>query len=355
MKLGRIAALFILAVSVAACGGGPTSQVVPGKKVALLLPESAPARYESQDLPLFRTKLQALCADCTVLYQNAGGDAATQRSQADAVIAAGANVLVLDPVDPSAGFAIASTAASHHVPVVAYDRLVMNVSSVRYYVGFDDAAIGTLQGTALLAALKGSHPAVVMLNGDPADRDATALKKAVHTVIDGKVVVAREFDTPASSSDAAQAEMTQALTGLSGKVDGVYAANDEMASGALAAIKAAKLTTTPPITGGDSELGAVQRIVAGDQYMTVYRPVRQEAEAAAQLAYDLAYGVGVAPAVTGGNTMDNGAVQVPAVLVQPVAVTRRTVLSTVIADGFWTRAQICTADYAAACRAAGLS
>jgi D-xylose transport system substrate-binding protein len=89
--------------------------------------------------------------------------------------------------------------------------------------------------------------------------------------------------------------------------------------------------------------------------MTVYRPVRQEAEAAAQLAYDLAFGVAVGSAVTGGNSADNGATKVPAVLIQPVAVTRRTVVSTVIADGFWTRAQICTADYAAACRAAGLS
>ena len=89
--------------------------------------------------------------------------------------------------------------------------------------------------------------------------------------------------------------------------------------------------------------------------MTVYRPVRQEAEAAAQIAYDLVFGVPVGASVTGGQTVNNGAVDVPAVLVQPVAVTRRTLLATVVTDGFWTRQEICTADYAAACRAAGLS
>ena len=355
MKVARITALVVVALSLAACGGGVQSQVVPGKKIALLLPDTTSPRYENHDRPLFQARLQSVCGDCTLMYRNANGDAAAQRQQANYVLGAGANVLVLDAVDASSASAIASAAAQRHVPVIAYDRLVMNVSSLRYFVGFDDAAIGTLQGDALLAALRSAQPAVVMLNGDAADRDANALKTAVHKAIDGKVVVAKEFDTPASSSDGAQLEMTQALTALNGAVDGVYAANDEMASGAVAALKAAKLKTMPPVTGGDTELSAVQRIVAGDQYMTVYRPVRQEAEAAAVIAYDLAYGVAVSPSLTGGNTTDNGAVEVPAVLIQPQTVTRRTVISTVIADGFWTRADICTAEFAEACRAAGLT
>jgi D-xylose transport system substrate-binding protein len=328
---------------------------VPGKKIALLMPDSTSTRYENQDRPLFQARLRSVCGDCTVLYRNANGDAAAQRQQADYVLGAGANVLVLDPVDAATGSAIAAGAARRHVPVIAYDRLVMESPAVRYFVGFDDAAIGALQGDALLAALKPSQPSVVMLNRDAADPDAGALKKAVHRAIDGRVLVAKEYDTPASSSDGAQLEMTQALTALNGKVDGVYAANDDMASGAVAALKQAKLKTLPPVTGGDAELSAVQRILSGDQYMTVYRPVRQEAEAAAEIAYDLAYGVPVEPALTSGSTVSNGAAYVPAVLVQPLAVTRKTLLGTVIADGFWTRADICTAEYAQACHAAGLS
>jgi len=355
MKLARITASLVLALALAACGAGATSQVVPGKKVAFLLPDSTASRYENQDRPLFEAKLQSLCSDCAVLYRNANGDAAVQRQQADYVLGAGATVLVLDPVDASSAVAIAASASRRHVPVVAYDSMVMDAAAVKFYVGFDDAAIGALQGASLLAAMKASKPSVVMLNGDPSDREASLLKNAVHKALDGKVTVAKEFDTPASSSNDAQLEMAQALTALSGKLDGVYAANDDMASGAVAALKQAKLKTMPPVTGGDTELTAVQRIVAGDQYMTVYRPVRQEAEAAAQIAYDLVFGVPVGASVTGGQTVNNGAVDVPAVLVQPVAVTRRTLLATVVADGFWTRQEICTADYAAACRAAGLS
>src|SRR2546423_12403965 len=125
-----------------------------------------------------------------------------------------------------------------------------------------------------------------MLNGDPADRDAGALKKAVHKAIDGKTTVAKEFDVAAASSDGAQLARAQALTALKGKVDAVYGANDEIASGAGAAMKQAGLKTLPPVTGGDTELSAVQRIISGEQYMTVYRPVRQGAEAAAPVAYD---------------------------------------------------------------------
>ena len=355
MKFARITALLVLALMLAACGAGVTTQVVPGKKVAFLLPDSRASRYETQDRPLFQSKLQSVCADCAVLYRNANGDAAAQRQQAEYVLGAGANVLVLDPVDSSAALAIASSAAGRHVPVIAYDRLVPDSAAVKYYVGFDDAAIGALQGSSLLTAMKAAQPSVVMLNGDPADRESGVLKNAVHKTIDGKVTIAQEFDTPASSSDGAQLEMTQALTALSNKVDGVYAANDDMASGAVAALKEAKLKTMPPVTGGDAELSAMQRIITGEQYMTVYRPVRQEAEAAAQIAYDLVFGIAVVSSLTGGHTVSNGAVDVPAVLIQPVAVTRRTLLSTVIADGFWTRADICTADYAQACQAAGLS
>ena len=355
MKLARIAALVLVVLSLAACGGGVQSQAAPTKKIAFLLPESTTPRYEHQDRPLFLAKLQSVCGDCTVVYRNANGDAAAQRSQAEYVLAAGASVLVLDPVDASSASDIVAGAARRHVPVIAYDRLVMNTRALRYYVGFDSTAIGTMQGDALLAAVKGSPPSVLMLNGDASDHEAAMLKAAVHKAIDGKVSIAREFDTPAASADGAQLETTQALTTLDGKLDGIYAANDDMASGAAAALKGAKVKTMPPITGGDTELSAVQRIIAGDQYMTVYRPVRQEAEAAALLAYDLAYGVAISTGITGGKTLNNGAADVPAVLIQPVAVTRLTVVSTVVADGFWTRADICTPDYADACRAAGLT
>ena len=333
MKANRIAAaLVVLGFSAVACGASSGSGgVTPGKKIAFLAPDAS-ARFENQDRPLFQSKVQSLCSDCEVIYRNAGGDATLQEQQAQSAIAAGANVIVLDPVNTTFASAIAAAAAKRHVAVIAYDRLVLNAAGVTYYVAFDNETIGALQGDALLTAMKAStKPTVVMIHGDPADLNAELLKKAAHGALDGKVTIAKEYDTPASSPGDAQLEMTQALTALNNKLDGVYAADDGVAGGVVAAMKAAGLTTLPPITGGDAELSAVQRILAGDQYMTVYRPVKQEAEAAALLAYDLAFGVSVAAAVTGGKTVNNSARDVPALLVEPQTVTRRTLISTVIA------------------------
>ena len=355
MKVTRITVVLIAGICVAACGAGASGQAVAGKKIAFLTPD-ATARFKSQDRPLFQARVRSICSDCEVMYRNAGGDPATQMQEADALLSAGASVLVLDPVDGSGASAIVASAARRHVPVIAYDHLVLNTPDVAYYVAFDDARVGALQGTALLNAMKGSaNPTVVMIHGDPADHESALLKKAVHTALDGKVTVAREYDTPPPGPENAQSEMTQALAALQKRVDGVYAANDDVAAGAVTALKAAGLKTLPPVTGGDAELPAVQRILAGEQYMTVYRPVKQEAEAAAALAYDLALGVSVPAAMTGGTTVNNDAREVPAVLVEPLAVTRKELVSTVLADGFWTRTQICTADYARACQAAGLS
>ena len=148
--------------------------------------------------------------------------------------------------------------------------------------------------------------------------------------------------------------MQQALTALGNKVDGVYAANDGTASGAIAAMKAAGLDPLPPVTGQDAELAGIQRILVGEQYMTVYKAIKPEAEAAAQLAYDLLTQTQVPADMTNGKTVNNGTYDVPSVLLTPIAVTKDNIKDTVVKDNFWTVAQICTADYADACAAAGL-
>jgi D-xylose transport system substrate-binding protein len=148
--------------------------------------------------------------------------------------------------------------------------------------------------------------------------------------------------------------MQQALTALGNKVDGVYAANDGTAGGAIAAMKAAGVSPWPPVTGQDAELAAIQRILIGDQYMTVYKAIKPEAEDAAVLAFDLATNVAIPASATQGATTNNGTKDVPSILLTPVSVTKDNVKSTVVADGFWTREQICTGEYAAACSQAGI-
>jgi D-xylose transport system substrate-binding protein len=335
--------------------GGGKESASPPKKIALLLPESKTARYESKDRPFFEAKVKALCPACEVLSSNANQDAAAQQAQAEAALTNGAQVLVLDAVDSASATLIATKAKAQKVPVVAYDRLIPGTDAIDYYVSFDNEAVGELQGRALLEALRGKANArVVMIDGAATDSNGLLFKKGAHAALDGKVAILKEYDTPDWSPDKAQDEMTQALTAIGDGLDGVYAANDGTAGGAIAAMKAAGLKSLPPVTGQDAELAAVQRIVLGEQYMTVYKAIRPQAEAAAVIACHLVAGEAVPAEITGGKVVGNGKKDVPAVLLVPVSVTKANVKSTVVADGFWTAQQICTARYEGACKALGL-
>jgi D-xylose transport system substrate-binding protein len=325
------------------------------KKIALLLPESKTARYESKDRPIFEAKVAKECPDYQVLATNANQDAAQQQAQAEAALTNGATVLVLDSVDAASATAIVMNAKAANVPVIAYDRLVRDTLGIEYYVSFENEAVGKLQGEALVRVLAGkTDPRVIMINGSPSDNNGLLFKKGAHSAIDGKLRVLKEYDTPDWSPDKAQDEMTQALTSVQNQLDGVYAVNDGTAGGAIAAMKAAGVNPLPPVTGQDAELAAIQRIVLGEQYMTVYKAIKPQAEAAAVIACDLAMGRAVPAEVTSGKTVNNGAKEVPSVLLVPIAVTRENVKDTVLRDGFWTKEQVCRGPYDSACRAIGL-
>jgi D-xylose transport system substrate-binding protein len=338
-------------------GGGTGVNVNDGFKIGLLLPESKTTRYESFDRPLIEEKLKELCPKCEVLYQNADQDSAKQQSQAEAMLTQGVKVMILDPVDAKAVSGLVANAKSQNVPVVAYDRLA--TGPINYYVSYDNKVVGETQGQALVDALKaGGDPKrgqIVMINGSPTDPNAADFKAGAHSKLDGQVTIGAEYDTPDWSPDAAQKEMEQAITQLGrDKIIGVYAANDGTAGGAIAAMKGAGFTTLPPVTGQDAELAAIQRILTGEQAMTVYKAIKPEADVAAQMAIAAATGqplTGTPPTTT----VNNGSADVTAVLLNPVAVTKANVKDTVIKDGFYTAAQICTTQYAKACAAAGIS
>jgi D-xylose transport system substrate-binding protein len=328
-------------------------------KIALLLPESKTARYESQDRPNFERKLKELCADCDVIYSNADQDASKQQSQADAAITNGAKVLVLDPVDSASAASIATKAKTQNIPVISYDRLITG-APVDYYISFDNVKVGELQGNALSDKLSSDgNPKgpIIKINGAPTDNNAKLFKQGSNDVFASKgVTIAKQYDTPDWSPDKAQTEMEQAITAVGkAKIKGVYAANDGTAGGAIAAMKSAGMDPKQiPVTGQDAELAAVQRILAGEQFMTVYKAIKPEAEAAAQLAYDLLNGKTPDASTVNGKT-DNGSGQIPSVLLQPVTVTKDNVKDTIVKDGFWTAAQLCTGEYKAACTSAGIS
>jgi len=341
-------------------GNSSSSSSSGGKsgKIALLLPENKTARYEAQDRPLFEAKMKQLCPNCEVVYSNAAQDASKQQQQAEAAITNGAKVLVLDPVDAGSAGSIVARAKQSKIPVVSYDRLVSN-ADVDYYISFDNVKVGELQGTALTKKLKadGKNGSIVMINGAQTDSNAKGFKQGAHNVIDKSgLKVAKEYDTPDWSPDKAQSEMEQAITavGKNGFV-GVYAANDGTAGGAIAAMKGNGVNpSAKPTTGQDAEVAGVQRIIAGEQYMTVYKAIKPQAEQAAELAYALLQGK-QPPSGLVNQKVDNGKKDVPSVILTPVAVTKDNVKSTVIKDGFIKPSDLCTGKYAQACTAAGIS
>jgi D-xylose transport system substrate-binding protein len=362
MALGMLVAGFALAAcgsdddksSGGGGGGGGSSKT---GAIALLLPESHTARYEAQDRPLFVKKMKELCADCEILYSNAGEDAARQQQQAEAALTKGAKVLVLDPVDAASASAIVTRAKQQKVPVVSYDRLISK-ADIDYYISFDNTQVGNLQGTSLTEKLKkdGKKGSIVMINGDPADNNAKLFKQGAHSVIDKSgFKVAKEYDTPGWLGKNAQQEMEQAITALgnTGFV-GVYAANDTTGGAAIAAMKSAGVDPQKvPVTGQDAELAGIQRIVAGDQYMTVYKAYKPEAEGAAELAFALLQGKQPPSGLVNDKT-NNGTKDVPSAILKPVAVTKDNVMDTVVKDGLWKVSAICTGQYAAACKKAGI-
>ena len=345
------AAVIIGAGSLAACGANDPQGGSDGgdgaKQIALLLPESKTTRYEAFDRPLFEAKVAELCDDCEVVYFNADQDPAKQQQQVETAITDQVDAMVLDPVDGEAAAGLVTSAQNADIPVIAYDRFIEGAD---YYMSFDNATVGKLQAESLVEAVGGSG-SILMLNGAPTDPNAGQFKEGAHSVLDSSdVKILAEYDNPDWSPENAQQWTTDQLGKFTpSEIDGVYAANDGQASGVIAALTGAGVAkdALPPITGQDAQLAAIQQILAGEQFMTVYKPITVEAEKAAEVAVDLANGEEIT-----GTTDFQG---VASFIFDPIVVTQDNVGDTVVADGFYTEEDICTDSYADACKAAGLS
>jgi len=353
-----VVSLLVLAGLVAAgCGGGGGGGG-GGPTIALLLPENQTPRYEAHDRPDFTKKVQQLCGNCKVVYSNANGDATTQQSNADAALTQGADVLVLDAVDAGSAASIVADANAQNVPVISYDRLITN-SDIDYYVSFDNERVGRLQGQSLTAKLKSigkPNGPIIMLNGDPADNNAHLFKQGATSVFNANnVKIAKSYDTPGYSGTEADDEAQQAITALGANgFAAIYGANDDIAGGGITAMKSAGINpSTRPTTGQDATVAGVQRIISGDQYMTVYKAVTKEARVAAEIAVPLAKG-NKPPAGLITSNQNNGMKNVPSVLLTPVAVTQKNVKSTVVKDRYDTPSELCTSAFKAACSALGI-
>jgi D-xylose transport system substrate-binding protein len=358
-----VAAALTLALGIAACGddddGGEAAESGGGGgTIALLLPETKTTRYEEQDRPNFERRVKELCADCQVIYANADQDPAKQQQQAEAAITKGAKVIVISSVDVKSAASIVQRAQQSQVKVIAYGRLIPD-APIDYYVSIDPFQVGQQQAEVQMDAIEDAgvdSPKVVMINGAPTDSNAKPYKDGATQVLKERGAdIVKSFDTPDWSPDKAQQEMEGAITDL-GKdgFDAVYVANDGMAGGAIAALKGANIDPeTRFVTGQDAELAGVQRILAGEQLMTVYQPIIDIAETAAELAVPLAQGK-EPPADLAADTVDNGAKQVPSVLLETIAIQEDNIEDPLVKDGFLDADEICTKPYAKECREAGI-
>ncbi|RZU34924.1 D-xylose transport system substrate-binding protein [Streptomyces sp. BK022] len=354
-----------MAVSLAACGsakessGGASKSADSKKKgdaitVGLLLPENQTARYEKFDRPLIEKKVSELTnGKGKVVYANAKQDATQQNQQVDTMITNKVDVLIIDAVDAAAIKNSVQKAKDAGIPVVAYDRLAQG--PIDAYTSFDNETVGKTQGEALLKALgsKAKSGKIVMMNGSSTDPNAAQFKKGAHDVLDGKVNVGKEYDTKEWKPENANSNMEGAISALGKKnIVGVYSANDGMAGGIITALKSAGIANVP-VTGQDAELAGVQRIVSGAQYMSVYKPYAPEADAAAEMAVNLAQGKSL-DSVAKDKVDSPTTKAVPSILVAVTSLTKDNIKDTVIKDGVYTVADICTAQYKAACDKAGL-
>jgi D-xylose transport system substrate-binding protein len=355
------AALALLTVS--ACGdddddGGGGGGDSESAKVALLLPETKTTRYEEQDRPNFERRVKELCESCEVIYANADQDPAKQQQQAEAAITQGAKVIVISAVDVASAGAIVERAKQSDVAVIAYGRLIPD-ADIDYYVSIDPFKVGQQQAQVQMDAIKqdgGTSPRVVMINGAPTDSNSKPYKDGASQVLEQEgAEIVKSYDTPDWSPDRAQQQMEQSITSLGNDgFDAVYVANDGMAGGAIAALKGAQIDPRSRyVTGQDAELAGIQRILAGEQLMTVYQPIIDIAETSAELAVPIAQGE-EPPADLAKDKVDNGAKQVPSVLLDTIAILPDNIDSTVVKDGFLDVGEICTGKYAQDCKEAGL-
>jgi D-xylose transport system substrate-binding protein len=302
-------------------------------------------------------KAQGLDAD----IQNAQGDTATFTRLADGMIAQGVKVLVIASINSEVGTAVAAKANARGIPTIDYDRLNLGGSS-DYYVSFDNVKVGELQGQGLVQALQGKTGAqVIEIEGAPTDNNATLFYNGQQNVLKpkydaGELKLVRSQPIDNWDNQKGGQVFEQILTGNGGKVDGVVAANDGLAGAVITVLRKNGLAGKVPVTGQDATADGLKAILAGDQYMTVFKAVKLEAEATAKLAAALAKGdKSAADALAKQVSKDpKGNRDVKSVLLEPKLITKNEV-KTVITEGYVKATEICGDALAAVCTQLGIS
>ena len=358
-RLGIFAGLAAASLVLAACGddaadtagegdataGAETGDSEGGGKVGVILPDSASsARWETADRQFLQEAFDAAGVEADI--QNAEGDTAKFQTIADGMIAAGVNVLLIVNLDSETGSAVISKAADAGIPTIDYDRLTLG-GGASYYVSFDNVAVGTAIGEGLVTCLQDAgttEGGVVLLNGSPTDNNATLFKEGYETAVtEAGFTVAADQAVPDWDNTQAGTIFEQIFTSTGGDFVGVAAANDGLGGAVISVLDRNGLAGQVPVTGQDATDEGLQRVLLGTQCVTVYKAIKKEADAAAELAIALAGGdTEAADALASDATDDTeSGEQVPSVLLEPQAILAENVQD-VVADGFTTAENLCT-------------
>jgi D-xylose transport system substrate-binding protein len=362
-----LAAVGLLAVgSVAACGGndsggsssGSTSGASAAGKVGIILPDTKSSQRWSADDPKF-LKQAFDAAGVQADIQNAQGDKQQFQTIADGMISSGVKVLMIVNLDSGTGKAVLDKAKAAGIATIDYDRLTLG-GGANYYVSFDNVKVGELQGKGLADCLKAKNytkPVVAELNGSPTDNNATLFAQGYNSVLDplyadGTLTKGPNQSVPDWDNAQGGTIFEQMLT-QNKNIKGVLAANDGLGNAVISVLKKNKLNGQVPVTGQDATVQGLQNILAGDQCMTVYKAIKGEADAAAALAIALAKGA--KPTTATGTIKDpQSGAAVPSVLLTPVSIVKSSVKD-VVADGFVTKEELCTGNFATLCTENGIS
>jgi len=289
-----------------------------------------------KDRDLFVARAEELGAE--VLVQSADGNDATQLRQAESLLVQGVDVLVVIPHNAEVAASIVDAARRSNVPVISYDRLIKN-SDVDLYISFDNEKVGEMQAQYLVErAPKGNY---ILIGGAPTDNNAKMFRDGQMRILKpfvdrGDIKVAADQWARDWLPEEALKHTENALTVGSDDVAAVLASNDATAGGAIQALIRVNLASKVFVSGQDADLAALQRIVAGTQTMTVYKPVSLLAVRAAEAAVSLAK----REAVAADRTVNNGKIDVRSILLEPITVDRENLESTVIKDGFHRREDV---------------
>src|SRR4029453_4164250 len=276
-----------------------------------------------------------------VSIQVANGDDSLQIKQAENLLTQGVDVLIVAPHNGEIAASIVEAAHRQGVPVISYDRLIKN-SDVDLYVSHQVIKIGEMQAKYLLDHVNKKPANFVIVGGSPTDNNAILLHNGQMNILKpavdrGDVKIVADQYAKEWQASAALNIVENALTQANNQVDAVVASNDGTARGAVQALEGQNLAGRVLVSGQDADLASLKLILEGKQTMTIYKSIQPLANGAVDAAIKLARGEQVATT----DTLDNGFKKVAAILLEPVAVDRANLVSTVVKDGYQTLASIC--------------